>query len=50
MTMRDLLDHEDAKVVAFAREMAASRALEDGDHPFRSERYWAPFVLVGAWT
>jgi hypothetical protein len=50
MTVRDLLDHEDADVVSFAREMAAARALQDGDHPFSAPRYWAPFALVGAWT
>jgi CHAT domain-containing protein len=50
MTVRDLLDHQDANVVSFAREMAAARALQGGDHPFSAPRYWAPFALVGAWT
>lgn len=50
MTVHDLLDHQDAEVVSFAREMVAARSLQDGDRPFSAPRYWAPFALVGAWT
>ena len=50
MTLGDLLNHGDAGVAAFAREMAVDRALRDSDRPFAAPRLWAPFALVGAWT
>jgi CHAT domain-containing protein len=46
----ELTTHTDATVVEHIRAIAAERNLSDNDTPFAEPRYWAAFVLIGAWT
>jgi CHAT domain-containing protein/tetratricopeptide (TPR) repeat protein len=49
-TVAELTTHTDATVVEHIRAIAAERNLSDNDTPFDDARYWAAFVLIGAWT
>jgi CHAT domain-containing protein/tetratricopeptide (TPR) repeat protein len=49
-TVAELTAHTDATVVEHIRTIAAQRNLSENDTPFAEARYWAAFVLIGAWT
>jgi CHAT domain-containing protein len=49
-TIAELARHPDATVADLVRAIAAERNLAENDAPFADARYWAAFVLIGAWT
>ena len=49
-TVAELTTHPDATVIEYVRAIAAERHRAENDAPFADPRYWAAFVLIGAWT